>query len=168
MRRLSPLLLVLACCATSERHPTQGQPITACVISCASGHWGSRIQHICVGRTRFQDINITGEDNDPQSPSGDLWLTGLTSYGADFVVQERLTKEGTTKGDPKWLQRYSAILKDVQREMGDDARASYLKGDTVLMSCQSYIASKCGASDNCGIHPGEEDLSGGRAKMSPP
>ncbi len=153
---------MMACSSIpTDIHPTLNHPIKGCLITCANGrHFGYRDQHLCQGDRHFLEIDITGEDNVPEDPSESRWYTGLTSTGADYEVKRRLKDEGLKTGTVEWGRRYSVVLKDVQREMGNEARAAYKKQDVVLMPCKAYIAMYCDQPDKkCGTHPGE-DISG--------
>ena len=153
-------MLIASGCATAGSeppHPTPDHPIQGCYISCASGRsFGARFQHLCQSDRFLLDIPITGEDNVPDDPSESRWFTGLTSTGADYTVRKRLKAESLKDGTVEWARRYQIVLKDVKREMGDEARAAYNKQDVVLMTCRRYIDQVCGGVDKkCGTHPGE-------------
>lgn len=165
------LVALLRCAAVPLPRPTPDHPIAACYISCKEGYF-NRGQHSCRGdRRRMLNINITSEDDVPGDPQESRWFTGLPSYGADYIVRERLLtldglippcREGQLAGRAcsaplVWGQRYAVRMKEVQNELGDEARAAYNKQDVELMTCESYIARICGGIDaKCSMHPGED------------
>jgi len=93
----------------------------------------------------------------PGNPEESRWFTGLTSFGADYTVRQRLKAESLKDGTAEWAKRYGEVLKDVQREFGREAKQAYNKQDIVLMTCRAYRDLMCGGVDKkCGEHPGED------------
>lgn len=176
MRRLLLLFALLSGCASirdaqTHPHPTPDHQIVACVIQCPEG-WDSKPMKKCRGNSRqwTVDVHLTGEDDVPGDPEQSRWLTGLTSFGADFVTRERLRARGiaefdrvdeTKRPNLEWSRAYVAELKHVRREMGNESFAAYLKSDVVLTSCESYRQQRCfskaATNSPCGAHPGEPD-----------
>jgi hypothetical protein len=54
------LAVLLTGCTGIVMQPTESSPAPVCRISCSSGRWLSRPQHICVGSTFFEDATATG------------------------------------------------------------------------------------------------------------
>jgi hypothetical protein len=170
------LHLASSCASVPAPHPTPERPIMACVISCPEG-FTMRQQHLCRSARRWLlDVRLTGEDDRPGDPSESRWFTGLTSYGADYITRERLRlMEGLIPPCPEspagqlagkkcsepaiWAERYSATMKEVQHEMGDEAKAAYNKQDVLLESCDSFKRRTflTMSADQRGVHPGETD-----------
>ena len=159
MRNLCMAVIIGGCfvsCVTTTPHPKPDRPIAGCYLTCPDG-WFMRPQHRCRGSMWMQDIQITGEDDVPGDPAESRWFTGLTSFGADYMVNERLKAAGITRADPRWREKYSELLAQVTRELGREAKAAYPKLDVVLMSCDALKAMRCMASGQCAHHPGEPD-----------
>ncbi len=152
--------LLTSCASVPARQPSPSNRVPGCYISCPSGFL-SHPQHECRDhRAWLTDISITGGEDVPGDPSESRWFTGLTSFGADYVVRERLKLAGVKDdGSAAWARKYGEVLTAVQQEMGDEARAAYPKVDVLLMTCDSYKQIRCMAKVDypCAAMPGEPD-----------
>ena len=155
-----------ACASSPLRHPTPDHRIAGCFLSCPSGRWFSRANHICSGSMYFLDLTISGEEDVAGDPSESRWFTGSDPIWVEHEAIKRLAAKGITPADAAiWSTSYGEERDALRRQYGDDAtRAAYNKQDVVLHTCATFIQMRSSgrSAEQRGVHPGEPDPRGER------
>jgi hypothetical protein len=86
------LVVLLTGCTGIVMQPTESSPAPVCRISCSSGRWLSRPQHICVGSTFFEDATATGRIV-TRNVDGTVDTDVYTTRSGDFPTED--TVRGT-------------------------------------------------------------------------
>ena len=81
-------------CASAVIAPSKDHPVNVCRITCASGRWLSRTQHLCVGNTFFEDGRATGRVTS-RNVDGTVNTDVYTTENGDFPVED--TPTGTCR-----------------------------------------------------------------------
>jgi hypothetical protein len=88
--RLAVLAAFLCSCAGIVLPPSNDHPAAVCRVSCSSGRWLSRPQHICVGSTFFEDGRATARVT-TRNVDGTVDSDSFVTSAGDFDARDTLT-----------------------------------------------------------------------------